>query len=284
MNHNFLINLRFSLIKVVFYYYIERRKMKKIIAFAGKGGVGKTTSLVLFLKYVLENKKAQDILVIDSDPDANVADVIGEEVKFCDTIGGKMRILKNKIQSMKLSPNTPKNQLIESDVYTCLIEMDDFDLLEMGRQEGEGCYCFINDVLKRVIDTLSKNYDLTLLDSPAGLEHFARKTGRDVTDLVIVSDASKMGIHTMKRILEIIDELTLKFENIWVLGNRFPENLKDILVKEVENLNRDRVKLLGFISSNEEISKINITGGNLIDLPSENRSYQEVKEIFAKII
>jgi len=258
--------------------------MKKIIAFAGKGGVGKTTSLVLFLKYVLENKKAQDILVIDSDPDANVADVIGEEVKFCDTIGGKMRILKNKIQSMKLSPNTPKNQLIESDVYTCLIEMDDFDLLEMGRQEGEGCYCFINDVLKRVIDTLSKNYDLTLLDSPAGLEHFARKTGRDVTDLVIVSDASKKGIHTMKRILEIIDELTLKFENIWVLGNRFPENLKDILVKEVENLNRDRVKLLGFISSNEEISKINITGGNLIDLPSENRSYQEVKEIFAKII
>ena len=93
-----------------------------------------------------------------------------------------------------------------------------------------------------------------------------------------------MGIHTMKRILEIIDELTLKFENIWVLGNRFPENLKDILVKEVENLNRDRVKLLGFISSNEEISKINITGGNLIDLPSENRSYQEVKEIFAKIM
>jgi len=284
MNNNFLINLRFSLIKVIFHYYIERRKMKKIIAFAGKGGVGKTTSLVLFLKYVLENKKAQDILVIDSDPDANVADVIGEEVKFCDTIGGKMKVLKDKIQSMKLSPNTPKNQLIESDVYTCLIEMDDFDLLEMGRQEGEGCYCFINDVLKRVIDTLSKNYDLTLLDSPAGLEHFARKTGRDVTDLVIVSDASKMGIHTMKRILEIIDELTLKFENIWILGNRFPENLKDILVKEVENLNRDRVKLLGFISNNEEISKINITGGNLIDLPRENLSYQEAKEIFAKII
>ena len=258
--------------------------MKKIIAFAGKGGVGKTTSLVLFLKYVLENKKAQDILVIDSDPDANVADVIGEEVKFCDTIGGKMKILKDKIQSMKLSPNTPKNQLIESDVYTCLMEMDAFDLLEMGRSEGEGCYCFINDVLKRVIDTLSKNYDLTLLDSPAGLEHFARKTGRDVSDLVIVSDASKMGIHTMKRILEIIDELTLKFENIWILGNRFPENLKDILVKEVENLNRDRVKLLGFISNNEDISKINITGGNLIDLPRENSSYQEAKEIFAKII
>lgn len=258
--------------------------MKKIIAFAGKGGVGKTTSLVLLLKYILEKKEAQDILVIDSDPDANVADVIGEEVKFCDTIGGKMKVLKDKIQSLKLSPNTPKGQLIESDVYNCLIEMDDFDLLEMGRQEGEGCYCFINDVLKRVIDTLSNNYDITLLDSPAGLEHFARKTGRDVTDLVIVSDASKMGIHTMKRILEIIAELTLKFERIWILGNRFPENLKNILAEEVENLKNDRVKLLGFISNNEEISKINITGGNLIDLPEENSSYQEAKEIFGNII
>jgi len=249
--------------------------MKKIIAFAGKGGVGKTTSLVLLLKYILEKKKEQDILVIDSDPDANVADVIGEEVKFCDTIGGKMKVLKDKIQSLKLSPNTPKNQLIESDVYNCLIEMDEFDLLEMGRQEGEGCYCFINDVLKRVIDTLSQNYDITL---------FARKTGRDVTDLVIVSDASKMGIHTMKRILEIIAELTLKFERIWILGNRFPEDLKNILAEEVENLNDDCVKLLGFISNDEEISKINITGGNLIDLPEENSSYQEAKELFAKII
>lgn len=88
----------------------------------------------------------------------------------------------------------------------------------------------------------------------------------------------------MKRILEIIAELTLKFERIWILGNRFPEDLKNILVEEVKNLNNDRVKLLGFLSNNDEISKINIIGGNLIDLPEENSTYQEAKEIFAKII
>ena len=88
----------------------------------------------------------------------------------------------------------------------------------------------------------------------------------------------------MKRILEIIAELTLKFERIWILGNRFPEDLKNILVEEVKNLNDDRVKLLGFISNDEEISKINITGGNLIDLPEDNSSYEEAKDLFAKII
>jgi len=258
--------------------------MKKIIAFSGKGGVGKTTSLVLLLKYLIEVKKVQDILVIDSDPDANVADIIGEEVSFRDTLGGKMKILKDKIQGFKLSPGTPKQDLIESDVYSCLIEMDEFDLLEMGRQEGEGCYCFINDVLKKVIDRLSKNYDVTLLDSPAGLEHFARKTGRDVTDLVIVTDPSKMGIHTMKRILEISKELNLKFENVWVLGNRFPENVKDILEKEVEKLKDENVHLLGFISNDDEISRVNLTGGNLLDALGDNPAYQQAKDIFAKIL
>jgi len=29
---------------------------------------------------------------------------------------------------------------------------------------------------------------------------------------------------------------------------------------------------------------INITGGNLIELPEENMSYQEAKDIFAQII
>ncbi|MFX1322916.1 MAG: AAA family ATPase [Promethearchaeota archaeon] len=258
--------------------------MKKIIAFSGKGGVGKTTALVLLLKYLLENKNKLDILVIDSDPDANIADVIGEEVRFRDTIGGKMKVLKDKIQKRQLPLDMPKNQIIEGDVFKSLIELDKFDLLEMGRTEGEGCYCYINSVLKNVIDTLSKNYDITLLDSPAGLEHFARKTGRDVTDLVIVTDPSKMGIHTMKRILEVSKEVDLKFENIWILGNRFPKNLNNILEKEVEDLKEKNVQLLGFISNDEEISSINLTGGNLIDLPQDNSSYQEAKEIFTKII
>ena len=258
--------------------------MKKIIAFSGKGGVGKTTSLALLLKYILETKNKLDVLVIDSDPDANIADIIGEEVQFCDTIGGKMKVLKDKIQKRQLPLDVPKNQIIEGDVFDCLIEMNEFDLLEMGRQEGEGCYCYINSVLKNVIDTLSKNYDITLLDAPAGLEHFARKTGRNVTDLVIVTDPSKMGIHTLKRILEITREVELKFENIWILGNRFPENLREILKKEVENITQPKVQILGFISNNDEISEINLTGGNLLDLPQDNTSYQEAKEIFSKII
>jgi len=139
-------------------------------------------------------------------------------------------------------------------------------------------------VLKRVIDTLSKNYDFTLLDSPAGLEHFSRKTGRNVTDLVIVTDPSKMGIHTLKRIIELSNEVELKFENIWILGNRFPDDIESILEKEIDELNDENVHLLGFIPNDDEISKINMTGESLLSISNENPTYKQAKEIFQKIV
>ena len=218
--------------------------MKKIISFSGKGGVGKSTLLVLMLKYLLETKQNLDILVIDADPDANIGDIIGKEIQFNETIGGKMAVLKNKIQKRQIPLDVSKDQIIESEVFEALIEMENFDILEMGRSEGSGCYCSVNNTLKRVIDVLSKNYDVVLIDAPAGLEYFSRKTGRNVTDLVIVSDASKMGIHTMKRIIELTKEVDLLFENIWIVGNRFPNNVKEILEKEVDTIKEKNVKLL----------------------------------------
>ena len=218
--------------------------MKKIISFSGKGGVGKSTLLVLMLKYILETKENLDILVIDADPDANIGDIIGKEIHFKETVGGKMAVLKQKIQKRLIPLDVSKDQIIESELFEALIEMDDFDILEMGRGEGEGCFCSVNNALKRIIGVLSKNYDIVLIDAPAGLEFFARKIGRNVTDLVIISDPSKMGIHTMKRILEITKEVDLLFENIWIVGNRFPDNVKEILEKEVASINDQNVKIL----------------------------------------
>ncbi|KKL93835.1 hypothetical protein LCGC14_1870690, partial [marine sediment metagenome] len=199
-------------------------------------------------------------------------------------IGGKMKVLKNKIQKRQIPLDVSKDQIIESEVFSALLELDDFDILEMGRSEGEGCYCSVNNTLKRVIDVISKNYDITFIDAPAGLEYFSRKTGRNVTDLVIVTDPSKMGIHTMKRILELTKEVDLLFENIWIVGNRFPDNVKDILEKEVASINEKNVNLLGFISNSEEISRMNLIGENLLLLPDETDAYKKAKDLFAKII
>ncbi|MGV9142239.1 MAG: AAA family ATPase [Promethearchaeota archaeon] len=256
----------------------------RVVSFSGKGGVGKSTLLILLLKYLKETEKYKDILIIDADPDANVGDLIGKDVSFGETVGGKMSELKKKIQRREFPPNMPKTSLIESEIFSSLIEMEEFDILEMGRSEGEGCYCSVNNVIKNVIDILSKNYDMTLVDSPAGLEHFARKMGRNVEDLFIVTDASKMGIHTIKRIIEITKEVELNFKNIYIIGNRFSEDLKDILVREVNKFNDKRVKFLGLIPNDDKISEINISGNSLLSLPSDNPAYLKAKELFSGII
>lgn len=138
--------------------------------------------------------------------------------------------------------------------------------------------------MKRIIDILSKNYDFVLIDAPAGLEYFARKTGRNVTDLVIVTDPSKMGFHTMKRIIEITKEVNLLFENIWIVGNRFPQDVREILEKEVASITEQNVKLLGFVSNSDDISKMNLIGENLLLLPVDSKAYITAKDLFASII
>ena len=256
----------------------------KVISFSGKGGVGKSTLLVLMLKHVIETKKYENILVIDADPDANIGDIIGKEIKFSETIGGKMTKLQERIQKRQIPLEVSKNQIIESEVFDALIEMDDFDLIEMGRSEGEGCFCSVNNALKRIIDVLAKNYDIVLIDAPAGLEYFARKTGQDVTDLIIVTDPSKMGFHTMERIVEVSKEVHLKFKRILVIGNRFPGDLEDIILKRIENIDDDRLKFLGILPYDEEISTLNLTGDNLLNLSSENPFYKSAKTLFASIV
>jgi CO dehydrogenase maturation factor len=256
----------------------------RVISFSGKGGVGKSSLLVLMLKYIIETKKFKNILVIDADPDANIGDIIGKEVKFKETVGGKMTRLKEKIQNREIPLDAPKNQIIESEVFSTILEMDEFDLIEMGRSEGEGCYCSVNNALKHIIDVLAKNYDIVLIDAPAGLEYFARKTGQDVTDLIIVTDPSKMGFHTMKRIVEVSKEVNLKFKKILILGNRFSKEVEDLLKEKVKEIQEDNIYYLGILPYSEEIGRINLTGDTLLNLSSNNNLYKSAKTLFATII
>jgi hypothetical protein len=51
-----------------------------------------------------------------------------------------------------------------------------FDLLTMGRPEGKGCYCFVNNLIRDHLDRLARSYRHVLVDCEAGLEHLSRRT------------------------------------------------------------------------------------------------------------
>ncbi len=75
-----------------------------------------------------------------------------------------------------------------------------------------GCYCFINNILRKYLETLGKNYPYVVIDNEAGLEHLSRRTTDDVDYLLVVADYSLNGLRAAARIKQLAVELKLKIE------------------------------------------------------------------------
>jgi CO dehydrogenase maturation factor len=250
---------------------------KLVISVSGKGGTGKTTLSALLLKWLIENTK-EIVLVVDADPATNLPDVLG--VKLERTVGQVSKDMKDQIEKGTLSPTGPKRDLLEAWVFQTLVEEDRFDLLAMGRSEGEGCYCFVNNVLTRILDTLTRNYSVAILDMEAGLEHLSRRTDRDVDVMLVVTDPSKMGFETARRVKELAEEVHIGVKDIYLIANRFPEGMEEALEKAADSIG---VELGGNIPADESVMEFNMAGKPLLELPDTSPAYAEVDRIARKI-
>ena len=249
-----------------------------IISVSGKGGVGKTTLVALLLRVLLHNNPDTSILVVDADPAANLPEVLGVEVEK--TVGMVANELKKKIEKGGLSVGISKQELLEAWVYSTLVELPDYDLLVMGRTEGEGCYCYVNSLLTRILDTLASNYDLVLMDMEAGLEHISRRTDKDVDIMVIVTDPSLMGLKTARRIKELIREVHIDIKEVYLVGNRFPSEAQSKLEKWASE---NGLKLAGIIPEDQKIYEYNLSGLPLLKLPEDSVALRAAENIARRI-
>jgi len=251
---------------------------------SGKGGTGKTTFTALLLKAIIDSKKYKEdgVLVIDADPDTNLPDVLGYKVRREDTIGGVADVLKKKISSGTLPPMVDKQKLLEGQIYEKIIEADDFsfDLLTIGRHEGEGCYCFINSILTGIMDKLIKNYGIILMDLEAGLEHLSRRSSSNVDIMFIISDPSKMGLETAKRIRELANEVAIEFHKIYLIGNKFSDDMEQVLANYAKEIKVDGCAIIPY---DEEIAKINFEGGSLLNVSENSPAFNAIRDFAKKI-
>jgi CO dehydrogenase maturation factor len=250
---------------------------KLVISISGKGGTGKTTVTALLLKWLIQNTDKVS-LVVDADPATNLPDVLGVDLQR--TVGQSSKELKDKIEAGTLSPTLSKQEVLEANVFQILVEEDRFDLLAMGRSEGEGCYCFVNNVLTRILDTLTRNYEVAFLDMEAGLEHLSRRTDRDVDSMVVVTDPSRMGLETARRIKELVDEVHIDVKHIYLVGNRFTPDLEDLLQKTADDIG---LEYGGIIPLDENVMAFNLTGKPLLDIPDDSPAYKAVGILAKKL-
>ncbi|AUB57289.1 ATP-binding protein [Methanobacterium sp. MZ-A1] len=247
-----------------------------IIAVSGKGGTGKTLVSSLLIKAL--SGREMDILAIDADPDSNLPEALGVDVHK--TVGDVREELKEDTAKGRIPTGMNKWDILDYKIMESIIETPNFDLLVMGRPEGSGCYCAVNNMLRRIIENLSSNYDVIVIDTEAGLEHLSRRTTQNVDVMLVVTDKSKRGILTAQRIGQLAEELEIKFQELYLVLNRVnTENKEEVLKKAKET----GLEMVGVIYEDDEVTQYDIEGRPLVELPDESNTVKTVSGILSRI-
>ena len=152
-----------------------------------------------------------------------------------------------------------------------LTEGDGFDLMTMGRQEGAGCYCCINNILRTFIDSLSERYAYIVMDNEAGMEHLSRRTTRTTDTLFVVADTSKAALESAGRIAGLAREMDLSISRMALIRNLLPPG--EDIGSEAETDGFDAVY---GVSRSAEILESSRTSESLMDIPKRDPAFADV--------
>ena len=232
--------------------------MASIIAVTGKGGVGKSTIAALIIRH-LKNVASGAILALDADPDANLATILGVEVES--TIGDLREDMLKKIKDFP--PGMSKDSYFEAGLHEIIVETPKVDLITMGRGEGPGCYCFINNLLRKFADDLMPSYEWVVMDNEAGLEHLSRRTTRNIDALLVVVSDNPLSLRSAEKIQAITEDMDNRIRRKYIVTNMIPEAKKEAFKRRIESF---RIPFLIDIPYDHHLEEIIFQGEPLKNL------------------
>lgn len=182
------------------------------IAVAGKGGVGKTTCSALLLR-ALAISGVRPLLAVDADPNSNLHQLLSLPLP------AGLGSLREEQRALA-GGAVPLADRVASEVQRRLSEGEAVDLVAMGRGEGPGCYCYVNNLLREALDRIEGGYRAVVVDNEAGMEHLSRRSARRIDHLILVGDPSPRGLSAVAALRDLAAELTLPVGKTWLLLNR----------------------------------------------------------------
>jgi len=237
----------------------------------GRGGAGKTSFVALMARHLIQ-KKATPLLLVDADPDQNLAEMAGVDLEAAGIKTIAELLADTFIAKGGTTVGIAPSDRIESKIWQQgLYEGDHFDLISVGTKWVEGCYCLPDAALKRALGAITRNYQYILIDSPGGLEHLNRKITGNVDTIVDVLGPSSKSFQHVKRAHRIIQEVGITFNRFCIVGGyAFSEDLRQRATTETG------LPYLGKIADDEVVARYVLSGRSLLDLPSTSRACQSV--------
>jgi len=227
------------------------------IAFAGKGGTGKTTLSAIFIQILARNNK--EVLAVDCDPDSNLgialgfkdADKITPIIKMEGLIRERMAVSSDG-SFFKLNPK------IDDIPERFSSQKGNIKLIVMGgvKKGGTGCACPENAFVKNLLEhlTLKRNEDV-VMDMEAGVEHFGRGTAQSCDGVLIVVEPSQKSLESAKRINKLAQDLKIK--NLYAISNKIRSSGDN---KFISNSLKGFLEVIGTIPFSEDILSLDKTG------------------------
>ena len=246
----------------------------KIIAVAGKGGVGKTSISSAFVRLLTEAYPDKRILAIDADPAVGLSTALGAEVK--ETLDD---IRKSIVASVEDGAPREAIELLSEAryrIFDTMVEQRTFSFLAIGRPETAGCYCKVNAYLKEVINLLANDFDYVVIDGEAGVEQINRRVMEKVTHLLLITDASRKGTQVIQTVKKVADELVM-YDQVGAIVNRLPSR------EVIPLLDTGDIPVLSYIENDTALADFDIRGENVFYLPEEANIVRGVREAVEKL-
>jgi CO dehydrogenase maturation factor len=193
------------------------------IAFAGKGGAGKTSITAWLADHLA--RMGENVWLVDADTALSLGQACGlEPAKLPIPLAEREDIIRQHIGQgyMSLNPDVsglPEALCVEAPLGGPVlpgVTPGRKRLLVMGtiagatNGQGGGCACAANALLKAVLAHLIlERREWVLVDMEAGVEHLGRGTVADVDALVVVSEPSLRALSTASEVSRLARDLGL---------------------------------------------------------------------------
>lgn len=245
-----------------------------IIAFCGKGGVGKTSISALTVRLIHEKYPDKKILAIDADPAVGLATALG--VECSSTVDEIRKLFIEHAESGETKAALEILSEAKYQIFDALVEINNISFLAIGRPEASGCYCKVNAYLKEVISLIANSFDFVVIDGEAGIEQVNRRVMEKVANLILVSDASKKGIEVTKTIKKVAAELVM-FKKDGLILNRVNESV------DASKLNLESLNLLSVIPDDKDMMLSDVEGNSIFALNKDSNIVKYTKLALEKM-